>query len=44
MDMVLTSKEEAVAHWKAGETFFLFLGEFKHVGKDVDGGGTLLEE
>ena len=44
MDVVLTSKEEALTDWEVGETLLFFFSEFKNVGKNIDGGCGLLEE
>ena len=33
-----------MADWEVAETFLFFLGEFKNVGKNIDGGGRLFEK
>ena len=44
MDVVLAGKEEALADWEVTETLALFIGEFKDIGKNIDGGAGLLKK
>lgn len=37
VNVITTSKEEALTDWEVGETLFFFVGELEDIRQDIDG-------